>query len=342
MLIKFMFTVLLMLMLGVTGTFLSRGDTTHSVSQAQQFATNAMAMGNYASHYAAANQAAVGSVTAATIGAPAWYTGYQGLLTYVNLGNAYLYVAPGGTTSPQISLNSVAGPGVLAGIQTNGSLIDGTGRALPTAVPIPAAIPNGSMVLVSRNMVPASTTATTVRTPTGGGPALPPGAAIGPPLVFTNSPGSPVAWNPVTPYAPFATATPVPPPPPPPPPYNPLNDPTLCMANGGMVYTVTPVQIGAGAYAVDGVSSFTQHSTPLGFATGSYTASVNFDGSAGSATVLCTGPGNDFCSGTLTFTVGPGTFNLGVQASSCLAGDCAAGQGIRAASGTVTQVGCNT
>lgn len=125
------------------------------------------------------------------------------------------------------------------------------------------------------------------------------------------------------------------------------NNPAICMSNGGMPYSVTPIKITSGSYYLLNAASFNGTTTSRWDAVGSFTASISFNGATQTVSDICTqtnnvnGPGTDLCDHSTTVTVGGGTFVIGTDAWSPLRGDWVVGTlAPYGAHGTVTQTNC--
>ncbi|MEY2117146.1 type IV pilus biogenesis protein PilM [Rhodanobacter sp. FW106-PBR-R2A-1-13] len=352
--LKFLVGLLVVMMLGISSVYLSSQHSVTANANTQAYGANAMLLGNLASHYAAQNPSVTGVESPAALSAPAYYVPQPGLTAYVSQGSAYVYMAPNGTVTPSSSLRDVATHtrNVLAGIkQASGALLDATGTAVASGVP--AAIPNGSMVLVARAVGPNAAQTPPARGAPAWLPGLATGSPLGAPYAFGNPNGGLVAWNPSTPPPPAAPPLPPPPPPPPaPPPYVKSQDPSACYATGGMPYTITPSAIYAGVGLVNfgggAVQFYSSSTTKRGTATGIFNFTIAFNGATQSLSLACTRtntllPTNgDACSYNQDFSVGGGTFNIDLDTTSPLAADWVFGQQAPfSAKATYTQKNCN-
>ncbi|AGG89142.1 type IV pilus biogenesis protein PilM [Rhodanobacter denitrificans] len=349
--LKFLVGLLVVMMLGISGVYLSNQHSVTANADTQAYGANAMMLGNLASHYAAKNPSVTGVESPAALSAPPYYVPQPGLTAYVSQGSAYVYLAPNGPVAPSASLRDVATHtrNVLAGIkQASGAILDATGTVVASGVP--AAIPNGSMVLVARAVGPSSAQTPPARGAPASLAALTTGAAIGGPSSYGNPTGAYVGWNPSTPLPP--AAPPLPPPPPPPPPYIKADDPSACYATGGMPYTVTPSAIYSGVGAANfyggAVNYFRGTTTARGTATGSYHFTIAFNGATQSLSLTCTRLNTDNttigddCSYNQDFNVGGGTFNIAFDSTSPLKQDWVVGALAPYSAGvTITQKNCN-
>lgn len=126
------------------------------------------------------------------------------------------------------------------------------------------------------------------------------------------------------------------------------NNPAICMSNGGMPYSVTPLKITAGAYSALNVASFSGTSTSRWNAVGSYTATVSFNGASTQISDVCTRTNStdgigvtDLCDHSTTVSVGGGTFVISTSATAPVTGDWVSGTAAPySAQGTVTQTNC--
>jgi hypothetical protein len=256
------------------------------------------------------------------------------LFTIAALVACPLMAQPSGTTPPSVITTPPRTMSSLPEPETPGQDSTFSGSVAPNAANAQVVInvpPNGPPTCTASSSNNTQTASCPAGTLTSSGSATftqtdtrsttCPGGAYGSPSTST------------TPWAPVSNATTCPQP-------TANNNPAICMSHGGMPYTDTPIQIGSGTFAQNGVTNFVQHSTGLGFATGSYSVSITFDGSTQTANLSCTAPGNDFCSSTQNFNVGAGTFQVTLSAQSCLPGDCVAGSGIRSATTLFQQINC--
>ncbi len=126
------------------------------------------------------------------------------------------------------------------------------------------------------------------------------------------------------------------------------NNPAICMSNGGMPYSVTPLKITDGGYAAVNVASFSGTSTSRWNAVGSYTATVSFNGASTQISDVCTRANStdgigivDLCDHSTTVSVGGGTFVISTSATAPVTGDWVYGTAAPyGAQGTVTQTNC--
>jgi hypothetical protein len=99
---------------------------------------------NYVKRYAAANPTASGSISLAALSLPAWYAASAEESNYVSGGVAYVYRASFDRASGMAMARAVGFSG--AGVNDSGRLtVPGTG---PTTTVLPAAVPNGAVVIV--------------------------------------------------------------------------------------------------------------------------------------------------------------------------------------------------
>ena len=218
--IKFFFIVMLALVLSAAGVYMSKHQHLDTKVDAATFAQNVHVLGRYAGDYAGAHDTTTSAVSTTTLGTPSWFAPYPGLQAYVSNGSAYVYFPAGSSVTPSQALTFVAGPQITAGLKAGVSIKDATGRALPISVPMPGAIPDGSMVYISRDVVPTPASPAPGNTTQGSPGALPAGAPLGPPQTFPGFTSVPVAWTPNAPAwknPPSSTIAASPPPPPPPP-----------------------------------------------------------------------------------------------------------------------------
>lgn len=138
----------LVLALTVGGDFDSSQQQTVANGEATALATNLVVYGTYAMQYARLNPTAQGSVSDALMGVPYWlvHTPYVGI--YVANGRGYAYYS--GPAIPALP-GQVAAQTQMAmntGIVTGGVLVEPQIGATPS-IPIPAVIPNGSVVVTN-------------------------------------------------------------------------------------------------------------------------------------------------------------------------------------------------
>jgi hypothetical protein len=320
MLIKFFFIAMLGLILSAAGIYLSRHEKLDDRVTASTFAQNANLLGRYAGAYAGAHETTVSAVSTSTLGTPNWYAAYPGLQAYVGNGSAYVFLSSGLALSPARALTYVSGPNITAGLKSGGSIRDATGRVLPTSVPVPSAIPDGSMVLISRDVVASTTPPTIGSTTQPALAALPAGGAIGPPEMFAGFPSIPVPWKPLEPAPTNGAQSTIAPPPPP----DESINPNICYAHGGMPFAITPiglyVKVGTstlGLGAVEQGSGRTKLRS--GSAAGHYDFSILFNGSSRNFTIACTpqnntlGSGSDLCDYAQSFSINGGMFTVHLE-----------------------------
>ena len=128
----------------------------------------------------------------------------------------------------------------------------------------------------------------------------------------------------------------------------PATNPAICASHGGMPYTVTPVRISSGSYSLANANSIRGTTSARWAAVGSYSATINFNGSTGTITANCTRlnstagiSATDTCDYSTTGSVGGGTFVISVSAVSPVRGDWVYGTNAPyAASGSVAQTAC--
>jgi hypothetical protein len=187
---------------------------TRAANWGQNFAIYA----RQAAVYAERNPTVVKNPSDTELALPTWYKKLAAFNAYVDHGNAYVYLAAGGTREPLMLLRDAGAPGRTLGIKAGTVAKDATGTTVAGAViPLPAAIPDGAAVMVARAALPppppppASPTAQQPATPPplyNPGKPLPPPIPSGPPIV-----SNPVNFPPpVTPPVPIPPAEPVQPP----------------------------------------------------------------------------------------------------------------------------------
>lgn len=300
MFVKFVYIFMLALILSAAGVYMSRHHQLEAENTAQTFRQNANLLGRYAAAYAGAHDTATGGVSPATVGVPSWYTPYPGIRAYVNSGSAYVYYSATSNPSPAEALTYVAGPGITAGIMASGAIRDGTGRSLPTSVQVPSGIPDGAMVLVSRDVMPTVPHAAPGLSTQGAPGSLPPGAPLGGPETFPGFTSVPVPWTPVSPpwvNPPNSTIAAQPPPPPTPPP----SIPSFTIGiHGGYMYEEGR-KAGLGTCTLSPFNTFVNWSASIGNPASSYaitmtraghTVSVTLPSSAIQCAVSCAGNGS--------------------------------------------------
>lgn len=141
------------------------------------------------------------------------------------------------------------------------------------------------------------------------------------------------------------SSAPAPAPAPPPLPASSL---TVCASHGGMPYTITPVLIKSGAFGAANVATINGYTTSRWTATGSYNATLSFNGATVAVSDTCTrtnstdGAGTaDACDHSTTWAVGGGTFVIAGSYTSPVAQDWVFGKPAPyAGQGTVTQINC--
>ncbi|WP_083868253.1 type IV pilus biogenesis protein PilM [Dyella ginsengisoli] len=325
---------------------------TQSQSELQNLAVYSRAV----AYYASTHSSATGPVADSGLSTlPNGYLKSHPWAGYMQNGNAWVYLAPGGTYAPQTLMREAGSPGRSLGVKAGTVAKDATGTVVVgDTVAIPNAIPDGSAVYLSQifGTPPAAPPPMVIQSQP---PPNPPLAASVPPITLVAGgavTSSPTGWSCCsTPGAPLPPPPPAPPPPPPPA-SNPLTDPTICASNGGMPYTATPVSIYAGVggtmFGGGAVSSFRSTTTSRGTATGSYAVKIDFDSTSSTVTLNCTRTNTSFptagdaCTYSQVFSVGRGTFNVSINTSSPLAADWIRGsQAPVGASAQVGQLNCN-
>lgn len=100
--------------------------------------------GTAVKHWAASNTSYTGSVSDSTIALPTWIYHASNVSNYVSSGTVYVYFTPNNSVTPNNIAGFLAQQGDVAGINTNGTLYNGT-----TVVgTVPTAVPTGAAVLV--------------------------------------------------------------------------------------------------------------------------------------------------------------------------------------------------
>jgi type II secretory pathway pseudopilin PulG len=143
--------LVLFLIVGVLTSFASEvaRNTTNYQATAEATATgdNMRAYYGFLKQYAAANPAATGAISDATIPVPTWFSHGSTVQNYVAGGKAYVY-----NTAPSAGLVGYLAKDTIyslnAGINTNGTLVGPTTYG-QTAIVLPAAIPNNSVVVTN-------------------------------------------------------------------------------------------------------------------------------------------------------------------------------------------------
>lgn len=198
MFIKIALLVLFVALLGLSTKYLAEQHSQQMVTASRAVSQNVTSLGMLASHYAASNPTVVGAPSSAQINLPGSFVNSTQTLVYVNKGSAYAYILPGGELAPSVALaeTSAGQRGLKIGIVAGGLLVDGAGQSITLMQPLPASIPDGSMVYVSRDVAapvshPApSRVAEATAAPLGSEPAIPP------PTTFSVGGGTAIAWAP--------------------------------------------------------------------------------------------------------------------------------------------------
>ena len=100
----------------------------------------------YVARYAEANPTVTGQVADNQLGLPSWFRRVNGVSNYIAAGKAYVYYQGGKPLAAKL-LYEQAGKSVLVGVKRDGRLyhpISGD-----TSIPIPANIPEGSVVYLA-------------------------------------------------------------------------------------------------------------------------------------------------------------------------------------------------
>jgi PilM len=114
----------------------------------QMIGQSMLALHTFAATYAQNNPAYTGTPTNATLGAPAWYVRPSYLSVYVTGGKSYVYYNGSVQGLPNYLVSVTQDP-YSAGTDQSGMLSSPTAPAAATAaLTIPAAVPNGSVVVM--------------------------------------------------------------------------------------------------------------------------------------------------------------------------------------------------
>lgn len=143
--------LVLFLIVGVLTSYAAEvvRNTTSYQATAEATATgdNMRAYYGFLKLYAAAHPAASGAISDATIPVPTWFSHGSTVQNYIAGGKAYVY-----NTSPPTGLVGYLAKDTIysdhVGVNTNGTLVGPTTYG-QTAITIPAAIPNNSVVIMN-------------------------------------------------------------------------------------------------------------------------------------------------------------------------------------------------
>ena len=138
----------LMFALTIQGDLVTSVQATTARGETTSLASNLVIYGTYAINYAMTNPGAQGPVSDAALGVPYWLVRTPFVSTYVSSGRGYAYYA--GPPVPALA-GQVAQQTQLAmntGTVSAGVLVEPQLGATPS-IPIPAQIPNGSVVVTN-------------------------------------------------------------------------------------------------------------------------------------------------------------------------------------------------
>jgi hypothetical protein len=208
---------------------------TQSQSELQNLAVYSRAV----AYYAATHSSATGPIADSGLSTlPNGYIKSHPWAGYMQNGNAWVYLAPGGSYAPLTLMREAGSPGRSLGIKAGTVAKDATGSVVVgDTVAIPNAIPDGSAVYLSQifGTPPAAPPPMVTQSQP---PPNPPLVASVPPITLVTGgavSSSPTGWS--------CCSTPGAPPPPPPPAQPPQNPPPAGIAsfqigiNGGYTWT---------------------------------------------------------------------------------------------------------
>lgn len=219
MLAKFLIALAVLVALVFGLEYSMHRDSTGVDIRAANWAQNAAVLAQSTATFAGIHPTDVRAVAINELVLPNGYVPNPGLTPYVAAGNAYLYVAPGQTETPQDVARNLGAPGRRIGIKQGAVAKDARGVIVAgQVISLPAGIPEGSAVYVVLEKLPAPTAppaSPTAAQPPALNPLSNP-SNNPPPVVFTPDTSNPLPWSP-----PVTPAPPVPPPAPAQPPIDP-------------------------------------------------------------------------------------------------------------------------
>lgn len=113
-------------------------------AQASSVTTNMMVYKSAVTDYATANPTYTGTIADASLTLPAWFTKMTGVTNYISAGTAYVYYTAA-TPGLADQLLQATNNSITTGIKRSGQLVNPF--LYTTSISLPAAIPNGAVVL---------------------------------------------------------------------------------------------------------------------------------------------------------------------------------------------------
>lgn len=140
--------VLIFLTMIINYVMTDQGSAVRAQTEVASIGDSMKIYANYATQYAVANPTYTGTPAVAALNLPTWYNAPPKVATYIQTGKAYTYYNGTYAALPAYLVNSLQN-GYAAGINGNGVL---QSPVLPSSATasyiIPAAVPNGSIVLM--------------------------------------------------------------------------------------------------------------------------------------------------------------------------------------------------
>lgn len=140
--------VVFIVMGGIFADFNTQSIQANADAETQVIAGNMMVYRNAVLAYAEANPGVTGQVSDSNLALPAWFAHVNGVANYVNAGKGYVFY-PNSQNGLAYTILKMSNNSINVGIDQNGYVVSPLPLSGPSTIPVPAAIPNGAVVIAN-------------------------------------------------------------------------------------------------------------------------------------------------------------------------------------------------